>query len=249
MATAQQTNVKRTRRQQRFDEALKGLTQPATLAQGVDALQAALKGNAKFDETIELHVRLGLNVKHADQQVRSTVVLPEGTGKTVRVAVVAKGKKVRQAADAGADFSGSEELIERIEKENFFDFDVLIATPDMMAALGKLGKVLGPKGLMPNPKTGTVTADVAQAVKEMKAGKVEFRTDKTAIIHNAIGKANFSAEQIKRNFSALYDAILRAKPSAAKGTYVKSVSLSSTMGPGIDLDPNSLASEIKEFAS
>lgn len=202
---------------------------------------------SKFDETIETHVRLGVNVKHADQQVRSTVVLPEGTGKTVRVAVVAKGEKVKEAEAAGADFAGSEDLVEKIEKENWLDFDVLIATPDAMGLLAKLGKVLGPKGLMPNPKTGTVTFDVSQAIRDVKAGKVEFRADKQAIVHVALGKAKFSEEQILRNFATLYDALLRAKPSAAKGTYVKSVYLTSTMGPSLKLDSSKLTAEIREY--
>lgn len=239
--------AKLTKRQQRFEEALKQLNQPSTVKEGVDTLKKLLETHAKFDETIETHIRLGINVKHADQQVRSTVVLPEGLGKTIRVAVIAKGEKVKEALNAGADFAGAEDLVEKIEKENWFDFDVLVATPDAMVLLGKLGKVLGPKGLMPNPKTGTVTQDVAGAVKELKAGKVEFRADKQGIIHSAIGKKHFKEEQLLRNFSTLYDAILRARPSAAKGTYVKSVVLTSTMGPALKLDPQRLAVEIKEY--
>jgi large subunit ribosomal protein L1 len=238
--------AKLTKRQQKFQELLSGIEQPLSAKDGVATLKKVLE-LAKFDETIETHIRLGINVKHADQQVRSTVVLPEGTGKTVRVCVIAKGEKVNEARNAGADFAGSEELVEKMEKENWLDFDVLIATPDAMALLGKLGKVLGPKGLMPNPKTGTVTFDVAQAIKDVKAGKVEFRADKQGIVHTAIGKGNFSSEQLLRNFSTLYDAILRAKPSAAKGTYVKSVYLTSTHGPGIKLDPSRLASEVREY--
>jgi large subunit ribosomal protein L1 len=175
------------------------------------------------------------------------VVLPEGTGKTVRVCVIAKGEKVNEARNAGADFAGSEDLVEKMEKENWLDFDVLIATPDAMALLGKLGKVLGPKGLMPNPKTGTVTFDVTQAIKDVKAGKVEFRADKQGIVHTAIGRGKFTPDQLLKNFSTLYDAILRAKPSAAKGTYVKSVYLTSTHGPSIKLDPSRLVSEVRDY--
>jgi large subunit ribosomal protein L1 len=225
---------------------LAGVSQPLGAKDGISTLKKALE-LAKFDETVETHIRLGINVKHADQQVRSTVVLPEGTGKTIRVAVIAKGEKVKEAEAAGADFAGSEELVEKMEKENWLDFDVLIATPDAMGLLGKLGKVLGPKGLMPNPKTGTVTFDVAQAIKDVKAGKVEFRADKQGIVHTAIGKGKFSADQLLRNFSTLYDAILRAKPAAAKGTYVKSVYVTSTMGPSIKLDPTRLSIEIRDY--
>jgi large subunit ribosomal protein L1 len=238
--------AKLSKRQKKFQELLNGVEQPTTAKEGVSTLKKALE-LAKFDETVETHIRLGINVKHADQQVRSTVVLPEGTGKTIRVAVVAKGEKVKEALAAGADFAGSEDLVEKMEKENWLDFDVLIATPDAMALLGKLGKVLGPKGLMPNPKTGTVTFDVAQAIKDVKAGKVEFRADKQGIVHVAIGKGRFSEDQIMRNFATLYDAILRAKPSAAKGTYVKSVYITSTMGPSIKLDASRLSAEIRDY--
>ena len=238
-----------TKRQKKFAEDLKTLEQPSLAKEGFEALKKALDGveKSKLNETIEAHIRLGVDVKHADQQVRSTVVLPEGLGKTVRVAVIAKGEKAKEALAAGADFAGFEDLIEKMDKENWFDFDVLVATPDVMAALAKLGKALGPKGLMPNPKTGTVTLDIGRAVKELKAGKVEFRVDKTAIIHTPIGKKNFTAEQMLKNFSALYDAILRAKPSAAKGTYVKSLYITSTMGPSIKLDPQRVATEIKDY--
>lgn len=239
--------AKLTKRHKQFEELLGKLNQPAGAKEGIHTLKEALDKTAKFDETVELHIRLGINVKHAEQQVRSTVVLPEGTGKTIRVAVLARGEKVKEAEAAGADFAGSEDLVEKMEKENWLDFDVLIATPDAMAMLGKLGKVLGPKGLMPNPKTGTVTFDVAQAIKDVKAGKVEFRADKQGIVHTSIGRKNFTEAQLLNNFSALYDAILRAKPSAAKGTYVKSVYLTSTMGPSIKLDPSRLSSEIKEY--
>lgn len=238
--------AKLTKRQQKFQELLGSIEQPVGAKDGISTLKKALE-LAKFDETVETHIRLGINVKHAEQQVRSTVVLPEGTGKTIRVCVIAKGEKVNDARSAGADFAGSEDLVEKMEKENWLDFDVLIATPDAMGLLGKLGKILGPKGLMPNPKTGTVTFDVAQAIKDVKAGKVEFRADKQGIVHTAIGKGRFSAEQLLNNFSTLYDAILRARPSAAKGTYVKSVYLTSTHGPSIKLDPTRLVSEVRDY--
>ncbi len=190
---------------------------------------------AKFDETIEVSIRLGVDPRHADQMVRGVIVLPHGIGKTQKVLVFAKGDKATEAQNAGADIVGGEELVDKIMTENFFDFDVCVATPDMMRFLGKLGKVLGPKGLMPNPKSGTVTNDVATAVTEIKAGKVEYRVDKTAICHVPIGKASFDAEKLADNFIALIGAIIKAKPSSAKGTYVKSVVLSSTMGPGIKM--------------
>ena len=188
---------------------------------------------AKFDETIEAHFKLGVDSKHADQQVSGVIVLPHGTGKTQRVLVFAKGDKAKEAEAAGADFVGAEDLVPRIEKENWFDYDVIVATPDMMGIIGRLGKVLGPKGLMPNPKSGTVTMDVAKAVAEIKSGKIEYRLDKNNIIHCPIGKASFGAEKLNDNFQALYEAIMKAKPAAAKGQYMKSVSVSSTMGPGI----------------
>jgi large subunit ribosomal protein L1 len=245
--TVPQNRIKRTRRQQRYDAIVSTLEQPASAKDAFSTLLKAMEGNRKFVETVECHIRLGINVKHADQQVRSTVILPEGTGKTVRVAVVARGEKVREAEQAGADFWGSEDLVERIEKENWFDFDVLIATPDAMAMLAKLGKQLGPKGLMPNPKAGTVTFDIAQAIKDVKAGKVEFRADKQGIVHVPIGKLDFSEARLLKNFSALYDAILRAKPAAAKGTYVKSLYITSTMGPSIKLDPGRVGLEIRDY--
>ena len=192
---------------------------------------------AKFDETVEVHVKLGVDSRHADQQVRGAIVLPNGTGKNVRVAVFAKGPKADEALAAGADIVGAEDLMERIQKENFFEFDVVIATPDMMGVVGRLGRVLGPKGLMPNPKSGTVTMDVAKAINEIKAGKVEYRLDKQAIIHCPIGKKSFTAEQLTANLNALMGAINRAKPAAAKGIYLRSVVLSSTMGPGIKVNP------------
>ena len=192
---------------------------------------------AKFDETIEVHVRLGVDSRHADQQVRGAIVLPNGTGKTVRTLVFAKGDdKVNAAKEAGADYVGAEDLVEKITKENWFEFDVVIASPDMMGLVGRLGKVLGPKGLMPNPKAGTVTPDVARAVKEAKAGKIEYRLDKTNIIHCPIGKASFGAEKIQENFDTLLGAIIKAKPAAAKGQYIKSCVLASTMGPGVKVN-------------
>ena len=191
---------------------------------------------AKFDETIEIHVRLGVDSRHADQQVRGAVVLPNGTGKKVKTLVFTKGDNVQKALDAGADYVGGAEYAEKIQKENWFDFDVVIASPDMMAVIGRLGKVLGPKGLMPSPKAGTVTADVARAVNEAKAGKIEYRLDKTNIIHCPIGKASFGAEKLQENFNALMGAIIKAKPAAAKGQYIKSCVLASTMGPGVKVN-------------
>ena len=202
-----------------------------------EALSLACQtSKAKFDETIEIHVRLGVDSRHADQQVRGAVVLPNGTGKTVRTLVFAKGDNVKAAQDAGADFVGAEDLVEKIQKENWFEFDVVIASPDMMGVIGRLGKVLGPKGLMPNPKAGTVTPDVARAVKEAKAGKIEYRLDKTNIIHCPIGKASFGPEKLAENFNTLMSAIIKAKPAAAKGQYIKSCVLASTMGPGIKVN-------------
>lgn len=188
---------------------------------------------AKFDETVELHVRLGVDPKQADQQVRGVIVLTNGTGKNVKVLCLAKGEKADQAKEAGADFVGAEELVQKIQTENWFDFDVIITTPDMMGVVGRIGKILGPKGLMPNPKSGTVTMDVAKAIKDTKAGKVEYRLDKTAIIHCPIGKKSFGKEKLVENYDALFDAIVKAKPAAAKGQYVKSVAVASTMGPGV----------------
>lgn len=204
-----------------------------------EACELACKtSKAKFDETIEISVRLGVDPRHADQQVRGAVVLPHGTGRTVRVLVVTKGDKVKEAEAAGADIVGGEEMIHKIQTENWFGFDVMIATPDMMGVVGRIGKVLGPKGLMPNPKSGTVTMDVAKAIAEVKAGKVEYRLDKTAIIHCPIGKKSFGKEKLAENFNALMDAIVKAKPAAAKGQYIKSVAVSSTMGPGIKINYN-----------
>ncbi len=203
-----------------------------------EALDLAIKtGKAKFDETVEVHVRLGVDGRHADQQVRGAVVLPNGTGKTVRALVFAKGDKVQAALDAGADYAGAEELVAKISG-GWMDFDVVIASPDMMGVVGRLGKVLGPRGLMPNPKAGTVTPDVAKAVQEAKAGKIEYRLDKTNIIHCPIGKVSFGVEKLQENFDALLGAIVRAKPAAAKGQYVKSCTVASTMGPGVKINPN-----------
>ncbi|MBS5951423.1 MAG: 50S ribosomal protein L1 [Clostridium sp.] len=203
-----------------------------------EALDLAVKtAKAKFDETIELHVRLGVDPRHADQQVRGAVVLPHGTGRTVRVLVFAKGEKAKEAQEAGADFVGAEELVQKIQSENWFDYDVVVATPDMMGVVGRIGRVLGPKGLMPNPKSGTVTFDVAKAIADIKAGKVEYRVDKTAIVHCPIGKKSFGVEKLQANFNTLMDALIKAKPAAAKGQYIKSVSVSSTMGPGAKVNP------------
>ena len=198
---------------------------------------------AKFDETVEVHVKLGVDSRHADQQVRGAIVLPNGTGKNVRVLVFAKGDKAQAALDAGAEFVGAEDLVQRIQKENFFDYDVVIASPDMMGLVGRLGRVLGPKGLMPNPKAGTVTMDVAKAVKDAKAGKIEYRLDKTNIIHCPIGKASFGAEKLAENFKTLMGAILKARPAAAKGQYVRSCVVASTMGPGIKINAAKLSND------
>ena len=190
---------------------------------------------AKFDETVELHVKLGVDSKHADQQVRGTVVLPNGTGKTQKVLVFAKGPKAEEAEKAGADYVGAEELIPKIQNENWFDYDVVVATPDMMGVVGRLGKVLGPKGLMPNPKSGTVTMDVTKAIAEIKSGKVEYRLDKTNIIHLSFGKVSFGAKKLQENYQTVMDAIIKARPAAAKGQYIKSISVTTTMGPGISI--------------
>ncbi|MBC6004859.1 50S ribosomal protein L1 [uncultured Clostridium sp.] len=197
--------------------------------------------SAKFDETVEAHIKLGVDSRHADQQVRGAVVLPHGTGKTKRVLVFAKGAKAEEATNAGADFVGAEELVQKIQGENWFEFDVVVATPDMMGVVGRLGRVLGPKGLMPNPKSGTVTFDVAKAIEEIKAGKVEYRLDKTNIIHVPVGKVSFGGEKLTENFAALMDAIVKAKPAAAKGQYLKSVAVTSTMGPGVKVNPAKIA--------
>ena len=192
---------------------------------------------AKFDETVEAHIKLGVDSRHADQQVRGAIVLPHGTGKTKKVLVFAKGAKAAEAEAAGADFVGAEELVQKIQGENWFEFDIVVATPDMMGVVGRLGRVLGPKGLMPNPKSGTVTFDVTKAVEEIKAGKVEYRLDKSNIIHVAIGKVSFGGEKLAENFNVLMNAIIKAKPSAAKGQYLRSISVTSTMGPGVKINP------------
>ena len=206
-------------------------TRQYDVREGLEAVLESAK--AKFDETIEVSVRLGVDSRHADQQVRGAIVLPHGTGKTVRVLVFAKADKAREAQEAGADFVGDEDMVKKIQTENWFGFDVCVATPDMMGVVGRIGRVLGPKGLMPNPKSGTVTMDVAKAVKDIKAGKVEYRVDKTNIIHCPIGKKSFGVDKLEENLNTLMDAIIKAKPAAAKGTYLKSVVVSSTMGPGV----------------
>ena len=214
-----------------------GLIEATKLYDPAEAMELVCKtATAKFDETVEVHVRLGVDSRHADQQVRGAVVLPHGTGKKVRTLVFARGDKAKAAEEAGADYVGAEEFVEKITKENWFEFDVVIATPDMMGVIGRLGKVLGPKGLMPNPKAGTVTMDTAKAVTEAKAGKIEYRLDKTNIIHCPIGKASFGTEKLAENFSTLLGAIIKAKPAAAKGQYIKSCTVASTMGPGIKVN-------------
>ncbi len=237
---------KLTKKQKKINEMMEGFVQPSTALEAIKKLQEVASATSKFDETLECHMRLGIDVKHADQQIRSTTVLPAGLGKEVRVCVIAKADLVPAAKEAGANEAGSEEIIEKIQN-GWFEFDTLIATPDMMPKLGKLGKVLGPKGLMPNPKTGTVTTDVAKAVKDAKAGKVEFRADKQGMIHVPLGKMRFSADDLIKNFATLADAVLKAKPSSAKGTYLKSIYLSTTMGPGIKLDAKNTPAEVKEY--
>jgi len=208
-----------------------------------DAIDLVQKTSlAKFDETVEIHLRLGVDSRHADQQVRGTVVLPHGTGKTQRILVFAKGDKAKEAEEAGADFVGADELVPKIQNDNWFEYDVIIATPDMMGVVGRLGRVLGPKGLMPNPKSGTVTMDIKKAVDDIKAGKVEYRLDRTNILHCSIGKISFGTEKLLENFETLVSAVIKAKPSASKGTYLKSVSISSTMGPGIKVNASKLTS-------
>lgn len=238
--------AKLTKKQQKIKEMLADFAQPTTALEAIKKLQEVASATAKFDETLECHMRLGIDVKHADQQIRSTTVLPAGLGKEVRVCVIAKADLVAAAKEAGANEAGSEEIIDKIS-DGWFEFDTLIATPDMMPKLGKLGRVLGPKGLMPNPKTGTVTVDVAKAVKDAKAGKVEFRADKQGMIHVPLGKMKFSTDDLMKNFATLADAVIKAKPSAAKGTYLKSVYLSTTMGPGIKLDAKNTPAEVKEY--
>ena len=220
----------------KYQEAVK-LIEKGKLYEAKEALELIEKmPKANFDETVELHVKLGVDSKHAEQQVRGTVVLPNGTGKTLKVLVFAKGDKAKEAEEAGADFVGAEELIPKIEKENWFDYDVIVATPNMMGVVGRLGKILGPKGLMPNPKSGTVTMDVAKAIQEIKSGKVEYRLDKTNIIHLGFGKVSFGADKLEENYKTVIDAIIKAKPAAAKGQYIKSISVTTTMGPGISVE-------------
>jgi large subunit ribosomal protein L1 len=238
--------AKLTKKQQKMQELLEGFEQPTTGLEALKKLKEISEAVSKFNETVECHMRLGIEVKHADQQIRSTTVLPAGLGKTVRVCVIAKGNKVDEAKAAGADYAGTEDIIEKIEK-GWFEFDTLIATPDCMGMLGKLGRVLGPKGLMPNPKTGTVTLEVGKAVQDAKAGKVEFRADKQGMIHCPIGKVQFSVDDLMKNYATLAEAIIKAKPSSAKGTYIKSAYLSTTMGPGIKLDTKALQAEVKDY--
>ncbi|MDR1797493.1 MAG: 50S ribosomal protein L1 [Clostridiales Family XIII bacterium] len=217
------------------------LIERQTLYDAGEAFDLVIKAApAKFDETVEVHLKLGVDGRHADQQVRGAIVLPHGTGKSQRVLVFAKGPKEVEAKEAGADYVGAEELAEKIQKESWFEFDVVVATPDMMGTVGKLGKLLGPKGLMPNPKSGTVTMDIAKALEEIKAGKVEYRLDKTNIIHTPIGKVSFGTEKLSDNFNALVDAVVKAKPAAAKGQYLRSVTVASTMGPGVKVNPAKL---------
>lgn len=221
----------------KYQEALK-LVDRTRLYDPKEAIEIAKKvATAKFDETVEAHIKLGVDSRHADQQVRGAVVLPHGTGKTVKILVFAKGEKAVEAEKAGADYVGGDELVAKIQGENWFDFDVVVATPDMMGVVGRLGRVLGPKGLMPNPKSGTVTFDLTKAVNEIKAGKVEYRLDKTNIVHVPIGKASFTEEQLTDNFKTLLDAIVKAKPAAAKGQYLRSITVTTTMSPGIKINP------------
>ena len=225
----------------KYQEAAK-LVNRAELYDVEQAMELVAKtGTAKFDETVEAHFRMGLDGRHADQQIRGAIVLPNGTGKSVKVLVFAKGDKEREAQEAGADYVGGEELAQKIQKENWFDFDVVVATPDMMGVVGRLGKILGPKGLMPNPKSGTVTMDITKAMQEIKAGKVEYRLDKQNLVHTPIGKVSFGADKLKENYQALVEAIIKAKPAAAKGTYMKSVVVASTMGPAVRLNAAKLS--------
>ncbi|MDR2356840.1 MAG: 50S ribosomal protein L1 [Oscillospiraceae bacterium] len=223
-------------RSKNYKESVK-LVDRATQYDAPDAFELVIKAaKAKFDETVELHIKLGVDSRHADQQVRGAIVLPHGTGKTRRVLVFCKEERVQEALGAGADFAGGQDMVDRITKENFFDYDVVVATPDMMGVVGRLGKVLGPKGLMPTPKAGTVTANIAQAISEIKAGKIEYRLDKTNIIHCPIGKISFGVEKLVENYNALVTAVVRAKPAAAKGQYIRSCVTASTMGPGVKIN-------------
>ena len=225
------------KRGKKYLEAVKKYDKTAQYGPSEAIANVIAVASAKFDETVEAHIKLGVVGRHADQQVRGAVVLPHGTGKTVRVLVFAKGDKAKEAEAAGADYVGAEELVAKIQGENWFDFDVVVATPDMMGVVGRLGRVLGPKGLMPNPKSGTVTMDVTKAIEDIKAGKVEYRLDKTNIIHVSFGKVSFGQEKLAENFRALIGAIIKAKPAAAKGQYIRSLTLSSTMGPGVKVSP------------
>lgn len=225
------------KRGKKYQESAKLIDKKALYDQ-TEAIDLVLKtAKAKFDETVELSVRLGVDPRHADQQVRGVVVLPHGTGKTLRILAIAKGEKADEAEKAGADFVGAEEMISKIQQQNWFDYDVIVTTPDMMGLVGRLGKILGPKGLMPNPKSGTVTTDLARAIKEIKAGKVEYRVDKAGIIHVPIGKVSFGTEKLAENLNVLMGAVIKAKPATSKGTYLRSVVISSTMGPGVKVNP------------
>ena len=227
-------------RSKKYKESIK-LYDPSELHEPAQAFELATQtAKAKFDETVEVHIKLGVDSRHADQQVRGAVVLPHGTGKKMRVLVFAKGEKATEAEAAGADFVGGEELIPKIQNENWFEFDIIVSTPDMMGTVGRLGKVLGPKGLMPNPKSGTVTMDVTRAIQDIKSGKIEYRLDKTNIIHCPLGKASFGKEKLLDNFNALMAAVIKAKPAASKGTYLKSVAIATTMGPGIKINPTKI---------
>ena len=232
------------KRGKNYQEAMK-LVDRTKLYDTVDAIELVQQtAKAKFDETVELSVRLGVDPRHADQQVRGAVVLPHGTGKTRRVLVIAKGEKQKEAEDAGADFVGGDEMVAKIQTEGWLDFDVVVATPDMMGVVGRIGRVLGPKGLMPNPKSGTVTFDVTKAVNEIKAGKVEYRVDKASIVHVPIGKVSFGTDKLRENFSAIIEALIKAKPAAAKGKYLKTVTVASTMGPGVKINPGKLTDQL-----
>ena len=236
--------TKMTKRAKNTLAVLENVEQPVAGVDAIKLLKEISEKNSKFDETLELHMKLGINVKHAEQQVRGTTVLPSGTGKTVRICVVAKGEKMNEATQAGADYVGAEDIVDKIQN-GWLEFDTLIATPDAMGMLGKLGKILGPKGLMPNPKTGTVTFDVKKAISEAKAGKVEYRADKQGIIHVPLGKMSFTEDALVKNFVAVADAVIKAKPATTKGTYLKSAYLTTTMGPSIKLDDKNLAAEVK----
>ncbi|NLW39950.1 MAG: 50S ribosomal protein L1 [Tissierellia bacterium] len=235
------------RRGKKYQESIK-LVDRTHLYDPVEAIELVIKtAKANFDETVDLSVKLGVDPRHADQQVRGAVVLPHGTGKTRKVLVFAKGEKIKEAEEAGADYVGGEELVQKIQEEGWLDFDVAVATPDMMGVVGRIGRILGPKGLMPNPKSGTVTFEIEKAVKDIKAGKVEYRVDKTSIVHVPIGKVSFGVEKLRENFATIMEEIIKARPAAAKGRYLRSVVLSSTMGPGIKVNPQQLADRLAEM--